>query len=45
MIRRFFTDGVVWLAAFWLILFHAVLGLYNAEPAAPAPIVVEAGQP
>lgn len=41
MIRRFFTDGPAWLVAFWLILFHAVLGLYTAEPTAPAPIVVE----
>ncbi|WP_165612384.1 hypothetical protein [Mycolicibacterium porcinum] len=45
MIRRFFTDGPAWLVAFWLILFHAVLGLYSSEPAAPAPITVEAVQP
>ncbi|WP_301119678.1 hypothetical protein [Mycolicibacterium fortuitum] len=45
MIRRFFTDGPAWLVAFWLILGYAVLGLYTAEPAAPAPIAVEAVQP
>lgn len=45
MIRRFFADGIVWLVAFWLILAHAVLGLYSAEPTPPAPIAVEAVQP
>lgn len=45
MIRRFFTDGAVWLVAFWLILFHAVSGLYSGEPTPPAPIVVQAVQP
>lgn len=45
MIRRFFADGLHWMAAAGIILGYAIFGLYNAEPTAPAPIMVEAVQP
>ncbi|WP_181411321.1 hypothetical protein [Mycolicibacterium fortuitum] len=45
MIRRFFDDGLHWVAVFGAILGTAVFGMYSGEPTAPAPIVVEAVQP
>lgn len=45
MIRRFFTDGLHWMAAAGIILGYAIFGLYSAEPTPPAPIVVQAVQP
>lgn len=45
MIRRFFADGLHWMAAVGLILGYAIFGLYTGEPPAPDPIVIQAVQP
>ena len=41
VIRRFFADGLHWMAIAGVIIGYAIFGLHTAEPTAPAPIVVE----